>query len=48
MMDEFEQQLRQLWVETFKHPPGSTNRQKGLTKMIRLIVNSGLIGFYRR
>jgi hypothetical protein len=41
MMDEFEQQLRQLWAETCKHPPGSTNRQKGLTKMIRLIVNSG-------
>ncbi len=36
-MDE---QLRQLVIETCRHPPGSLERQQGLTKLIRLIGQS--------
>lgn len=34
-MSELEEQLRQLVVEACKHPPGSPDRQKNLTRIIR-------------
>jgi regulator of sirC expression with transglutaminase-like and TPR domain len=40
-MDELEERLRQLVAETCRHLPGSTERQKGLTQIIRVITNSG-------
>jgi len=40
-MDESEERLRQLVTETCKHLSGSSDRQRGLTKIIRLIVKSG-------
>jgi hypothetical protein len=37
-MSDIEQQLRQLVIEACKHPPGSLDRQRNLTKIIRLIT----------
>ncbi len=42
-MDELEGQLHQLIKEACKAMPGSSDRQKKLTKIIRLIQNSGKI-----
>jgi len=36
-----EEQLRQMVAETSKHKPGSTERQQGLTQIIRLTTKSG-------
>lgn len=38
-MDQLDEQLRQLVGEACQHPPGSPQRQKNLTKIIRLITN---------
>lgn len=38
---EIEKQLLYLVAETSRHKPGSTERQQGLTQIIRLIVKSG-------
>jgi hypothetical protein len=40
-MCEFHQRLRQLVEETCQHPPGSLERRRGLTKIIREIQRSG-------
>jgi len=40
-MCEFHEQLRQLARETCQHPPGSLERRRGLTKIIREIQRSG-------
>jgi hypothetical protein len=40
-MDEFEEYLRQLVAETCRHKLKSVERQQGLTRIVRLIVNSG-------
>lgn len=40
-MDEIEEKLRHLVTETCKHLPDSSDRQRGLTQIIRLIVKSG-------
>ncbi|HEY9846452.1 MAG TPA: hypothetical protein V6D03_09665 [Candidatus Caenarcaniphilales bacterium] len=39
-MDDREQQLRLLVVETCKHKLGSLQRQRGLTQIVRMIVKS--------
>ncbi len=36
-----EKQLLHLLIETSKHEPNSTERQQGLTQIIRLIIKSG-------
>jgi DNA-directed RNA polymerase specialized sigma24 family protein len=36
-MSELDQQLRELVIEACKHPPGSTPRQRNLTRVIRLV-----------
>jgi hypothetical protein len=38
-MDELDEQLRQLVTEACKHRPGSAERQKNLTRVIRLVTN---------
>ena len=38
MMNEAEQQLRNLVKEVCEHPPGSIKRQRGLTQIIRLTM----------
>jgi hypothetical protein len=38
MMNEAEQQLRNLVKEACEHPPGSIKRQRGLTQIIRLTM----------
>jgi hypothetical protein len=38
-MDGMDEQLRQLVTEACKHRPGSAERQKNLTKIIRLVSN---------
>lgn len=40
-MNELEERLRQLILETCKHSPGSVKRQQNLTQVIRLITKSG-------
>ena len=40
-MSEFHEQLRQLARETCQHPPGSLERRRGLTRLIREIQRSG-------
>jgi hypothetical protein len=40
-MDEIEEKLRYLVTETCKHLSDSSDRQRGLTQIIRLIVKSG-------
>lgn len=40
-MDECQERLRQLVIETCRHKSGSTERQKGLTQIVRLINHSG-------
>ena len=40
-MDEMEERLRCLVVETCRHLPGSAERMQGLTQIVRLIVKSG-------
>lgn len=40
-MDELEERLRQLVIETCRHSQSSTKRQQGLTQVVRLIAMSG-------
>lgn len=40
-MDELDEQLRQLIAEACSHPPGSTKRQRILTKIYRAVMKSG-------
>lgn len=40
-MDELEELLRQLVIETCRHNYTSSDRQRGLTRLVRLIVKSG-------
>ena len=40
-MDDTEERLRQLVAETCRNSSGSTERQQGLTQIVRLIVKSG-------
>lgn len=40
-MDELEERLRQLVIETCRYSLGSSKRQQGLTQIVRLIVKSG-------
>ena len=40
-MDEIEQRLRQLVIDTCRHKSGSVERQQGLTQIVRSIVTSG-------
>ena len=40
-MDEHEELLRQLVIETCRHKYTSSDRQRGLTQLVRLIVKSG-------
>jgi len=36
-MSELDQQIRELVIEACKHPPGSTPRQRNLTRVIRMV-----------
>ena len=40
-MDEHEELLRQLVIETCRHKYTSSDRQRGLTRLVRLIIKSG-------
>ncbi|MGB3208748.1 MAG: sigma-70 family RNA polymerase sigma factor [Crinalium sp.] len=42
-MVQLQERLQQLITETCQHPPQSVKRQRGLTQIIRLIINSGKI-----